>query len=136
MTTRLAHLSVLFLVAVGGCANRGARSSPTAGIPREANFTGRWNVTISVGGATITGLALLTQAGNSITGSMGPNEDNQHPLEGVVEAGRIALTMRPRPGRITAFDKSYLTMDGGTLRGTTEGGRADQGVIQLVRVRE
>jgi hypothetical protein len=100
------------------------------------DVTGRWNVTIAVNGDTITGLALLRQSGDSITGSMGPNSDNQHPLTGVVEGSRIVLTMRPRPGRNTAFDKCNLTVDGTTMTGTAEGGRADKGTMRLVRLRE
>jgi len=64
---------------------------------------------------------------------MGPDIDNQHPLEGVVEGNRIAITMRPRPGRTTAFETCQLTVDGETLTGTTEGGPADQATIRLVR---
>ena len=137
MKTGIAHLSLLLLLAVGGCASRGGPSGPRAANPKAAvDVTGRWKVTISVGAETITGLAVLTQSGSSVTGSIGPDEDNQHPLEGVVEGTRIAITMRPRPGRTTAFDKCYLTMDGEILKGTTEGGRANEGVIQLVRLHE
>ena len=98
------------------------------------DVTGRWNVTISVDAETITGLALLTQSGDSVRGSMGPNADNQHPLSGVVDGKGVLLTMRPLPGRNTAFEKCYLTASGETLIGTAEGGRADQGIIRLVRV--
>ena len=137
MKIGMAHSSLLVLLAVGGCASRGGPSGPRAGNPKAAvDVTGRWSVTISVGAETITGLAVLTQSGDSVTGSMGPNEDNQHPLEGIVEGTRIAITMRPRPGRTTAFDKCYLTMDGETLKGTTEGGRANQGAIRFVRLHE
>ena len=130
MTTGISRLSLLLLVSVGGCASQQA-GNPAA----TADITGRWSVTITVGAQTITGLAVLTQSGDSVSGSMGPNEDNLHPLVGAVEGSRITLTMRPRPGRTTAFDKCYLTMDGEAMKGAAEGGRANQGVIQLVRLR-
>jgi hypothetical protein len=137
MKTGMAHVSLLLLVSAGGCAGRGARLGSLAGNRgAAADLTGRWNVTVLLGAETIPGLALLTQSGDSVKGSMGPNEDNQHPLEGIVQGGRVTVTMRPRPGRTTAFDKVYLTVDGDTLSGTTEGGRADKGVIRLVRLRK
>lgn len=103
-------------VSTGGCASQQARNSAAA-----VDLTGRWNVTITVGAQTITGLAVLTQSGASVTGSMGPNEDNQHPLVGIVEGSRVTLTMRPGSGRTTAIDKCYLTMDGEAMKGTCGG---------------
>ena len=38
---------------------------------RAADVTGRWAVTISLGGKTITGVALLQQTGEKVTGSIG-----------------------------------------------------------------
>jgi hypothetical protein len=52
---------------------------------RAADVTGRWKVTISLGDETITGVALLKQTGDKVTGSIGPDERNQHPLDGVVK---------------------------------------------------
>jgi hypothetical protein len=103
---------------------------------RAADVTGTWKVTITLGGTSVAGVALLKQAGDKITGSIGANESNQHPLDGVVEGNRIALTTRPRPGRTVAFDKCYLTLDGETMTGTTEGGDLrEKATIELVKMK-
>ena len=101
-----------------------------------ADVGGRWKVTISVGGKAVTGLALLNQSGDNITGSIGADEANQHPLDGVMEGNRIVLTTHPRPGRTVAFDKCYLTLDGEKMTGTTEGGDLrEKATIELVRMK-
>ena len=101
-----------------------------------ADVGGRWKVTITVGGEAVTGLALLNQSGNDITGSIGANEANQHPLDGVMDGNRIVLTTHPRPGRTVAFDKCHLTLDGEKMTGTTEGGDLGQkATIELVRMK-
>jgi len=130
----MARFSLLLLVSIGGCVGPVSERGTDADEPvANVDVTGRWNVSIAVDAGTITGLAVLEQSGDRVAGSMGPNEDNLHPLEGVVNGARITLTMRPGPGVTTAFDRSVLTVDGETLQGTTEGGRADQGAITLVR---
>lgn len=99
-----------------------------------ADATGRWRVEISANGSTVTGVALLTQNGDRITGSMGANEQNQHPLDGVVKGDQITITMRPRRGRTTAFAKCHLTINGDTMTGTTEGGDLrGKAKIKLIR---
>jgi hypothetical protein len=103
---------------------------------RAADVTGTWKVTITLGGNAVAGVALLNQAGDKITGSIGANESNQHPLDGVVEGNRITLTTHPRPGRTVAFDKCYLTLDGEKMTGTTEGGDLrEQATIELVKMK-
>lgn len=99
-----------------------------------ADATGRWRVEISAGDSTVTGVALLTQTGDRITGSMGANEQNQHPLDGVVKENQITITMHPKPGRTTAFAKCHLTVKGDTMKGTTEGGDlGGKATIKLMR---
>jgi hypothetical protein len=99
-----------------------------------ADVTGRWKVTISLGGETMTGLALLKQTGDEVTGSIGADERNQHPLDGVVKGNLLTITTHPRPGRTVAFDKCYLTVDGEKMTGTTErNGSSDKGTIEFVR---
>ena len=101
-----------------------------------ADVGGRWKVTITIGGETVTGVALLNQSGDNITGSIGANDANQHPLDGVIEGNRIVLTTHPRPGRTVAFDKCYLTLDGERMTGTTEGGDLrEKATIELVRMK-
>ena len=98
-----------------------------------ADVTGRWMVTISLGDETITGVALLKQTGDKVTGSIGPDERNQHPLDGVMNGNLVTLTTHPRPGRTVAFDKCYLTVDGGKMTGTTERkGSSDKGIRHRV----
>ena len=46
-----------------------------------ADVTGRWKVTISLGDETITGVALLKQTGDKVTGSIGPDERNIPSME-------------------------------------------------------
>ncbi|HUE84861.1 MAG TPA: hypothetical protein VMO26_02180 [Vicinamibacterales bacterium] len=102
-----------------------------------ADITGRWKVTIALGDQTITGVALLRQTGDEVTGSIGADERNQHPLDGVVKGNLITLTTHPRPGRTVAFDKCYLRVHGETMTGTTERtGSSDKATIELVRVKE
>ena len=101
------------------------------------DVTGRWSVTISPGGESIRGVALLKQTGKAVTGSIGVDERNQHPLDGVVEGNRVTLTTHPRPGRTVAFAKCYLTLQGEKLAGTTEGGDLRENArIELERVKE
>jgi hypothetical protein len=104
---------------------------------RVADVTGRWKVTISLAGETMTGVALLQQTGDKVTGSIGPDERNQHPLDGVVKGNRITLTTHPRPGRTAAFAKCYLTVDGEKMTGTTEGGDLrGKATIEFARIKE
>ena len=110
MKTRHVLLSVLLLYALSA-ANAGA-----------ADVTGRWKVTISLGDETISGVALLKQTGEKVTGSIGADERNQHPLDGVVKGNSVILTTHPGPGRTVAFAKCSLTVDGEKMTGTTEGG--------------
>ena len=102
-----------------------------------AGATGRWKVTITLGGETLTGVALLKQTGDKVTGSIGPDEQNQHPLDGVVKGNLVTLTTHPRPGRTVAFHKCYLTVDGEKMTGTTERqSPSDKGTIELVRLKQ
>ena len=99
-----------------------------------SDVTGRWKATISLGDETMTGVALLKQTGDEVTGSIGPDDQNQHPLDGVVKGNQVTLTTHPRPGRTVAFDTCYLTVDGERMTGTTErNGSNDKGKIELVR---
>jgi hypothetical protein len=137
MKTTVLQISLLLVAWSHGCASPdGVRGPVGERAGAAVDVTGRWEVSIFVDGGTITGLAILSQSGDRVAGSMGPNEENLHPLEGVVDGARIVLTMRPGPGVTTAFDTGLLTVDGDALKGTVEGGRADQGVIELVRLPE
>ena len=124
MTRRMMSWCVLLLVTF--VANAGA-----------ADLTGRWKVTIRLNGETMTGIALLKQNGDAITGSVGVDERNQHPLDGVVKESTITLTTHPRPGRTVAFAKCYLTAAGEKLTGTTEGGDLrEKATIEFERTKD
>ncbi len=104
---------------------------------RAGDLTGRWTVTISTGGHTISGVAFLKQTGDKLEGSIGADERNQHPVDGTVKGNVVTLVTHPRPGRTVAFDKCTLKVNGEKLTGTTEGGDLrDKAAIELVRVSE
>ena len=137
MRRALAHLSLPLLVSVAACTGRGGQSGTRGDNTGAADgVTGQWTVSIAVGADTIVGLAVLAQSGTSVTGSIGPNKDNLHPLDGVRDGNRLVLTMRSQPGLTTAFAQCSLTIDGETWKGTTVGGHADKGAIRIVRLRE
>ena len=122
-------MRVMFL-----CLLLSASAAANAG---AADATGRWSVTISLGGETVNGVAILKQSGDEITGSIGADERNQHPLDGVVKGNQITLTTHPRPGRTVAFDKCDLNVAGDKMTGTTERkGSSDKGTIEFVRMKE
>lgn len=102
---------------------------------RAADVTGRWTVTISLPNERMTGVALLTQTGDQVTGSIGPDERNQHPLDGVVNGNAVILTTHPSPGRTVAFAKCSLTVDGDKMTGTTDGGDFGDKAISIEFVR-
>ena len=88
-----------------------------------ADVTGTWQVTITITGQDgspqkDTGIALLKQTGNSITGSMGQDATRQNPItEAVIKDNKITLKVSPRPDRTTTFE---LTIDGNKMAGTAE----------------
>jgi len=124
MKTRLAVLCLVLCSSV----------VPAAG---AVDVTGQWSVTITLGGETMRGVALLKQTGNEVTGSIGADERNQHPLDGVVSGNRLTLTTHPRPGRTVAFDTCELNIDGEKMSGTTERkGSSDKGTIELRKMKE
>lgn len=124
MTRRMMFWCVLLLVS-------------SVGNAVAADLTGRWKVTITLNGETMTGVALLKQTGDVITGSVGVDERNQHALDGVVEESTVTLTTHPGPGRTVAFAKCYLTAAGDKLTGTTEGGDLrEKATIELERTND
>jgi hypothetical protein len=105
----------------------------SAGQPATVDVTGAWTVTITVSsGGTVTGLAILSQDGATITGMIGPAETEMMPVEGIVDGDKVTLLTRPRTGRTAAFAKSVLTVSTDKMTGTID---ADKGEIELVRKR-
>jgi hypothetical protein len=97
---------------------------------RAADVTGAWNVTISTADGTITGKASLKQAGETVTGWVGPNENDPIPIAGILKGDKLTIKTSPQPGRTAAFDKCELTLNGDKMVGTID---TDKGKIEFVR---
>ena len=88
-----------------------------------ADVTGTWQVTITTTGQDgspqkDTGIALLKQTGDSITGSMGQDAARQNPIsEAIIKDDKVILKVSPRPDRTMTFD---LTVNGDKMVGTVE----------------
>jgi hypothetical protein len=94
------------------------------------DVTGAWTVTISMSGQQVTGLAILSQDGQKITGMIGPTEADMMPAEGTVSGNRVTLVTRPRTGRTAAFTKCEMIGDGDRMTGTID---TDKGQIEFVK---
>jgi hypothetical protein len=88
--------------------------------PQTVDVTGAWDVTITMGGRSVPGLAILSQDGSKITGMIGPALTDMMPADGTVEGNRLALSTRPRTGRTAAFAKSEATVTGDRMTGTID----------------
>ena len=97
---------------------------------QAADVTGDWRVTISTSDATITGKASLRQAGDTVTGWVGPSEDDPIPVHGEVIGHKVTLKTTPQPGRTVAFDRCDLNVNGDRMVGMIDG---DKGKIEFVR---
>ena len=97
---------------------------------RAADVTGNWRVTISTSDRTITGKASLKQAGDVVTGWVGPSEDDPIPVNGTLRGNKLTIKTSPQPGRTVAFDKCELTVNGEKMAGTID---IDKGKIEFVR---
>jgi len=104
--------------------------SPLVVPARAADVTGNWRVTISTSDGTITGKASLKQTGDTVTGWVGPSEDDPIPVHGEVTGNKLTLKASPQPGRTAAFDKCDLNVDGDRMVGTIDVGK---GKIEFVR---
>jgi hypothetical protein len=107
-----------------GAATWQGQSAPTIDV------TGAWTVTFSMSGQQVTGLAILSQDGQKITGMIGPTETDMMPAEGTVSGNRVTLMTRPRTGRTAAFAKCEVTGDGDRMTGTID---TDKGQIEFVK---
>jgi hypothetical protein len=77
----------------------------------DVNVTGKWTGSFNImgpDGATkdSTALLILKQEGTEITGSVGPNEDEQHQIQkGKIEGDKIVLEARDNNnGHVIKFD--------------------------------
>ena len=97
---------------------------------QKVDVTGAWDVTITLSGGSMSGLAVLSQDGARITGMLGPALTDMFPVEGPWEGDRLTLLARPRKGRTTAFAMCELTGTSERMNGTIDAGK---GTIELVR---
>jgi hypothetical protein len=104
--------------------------SPLVVPVRAADVTGKWQVTISTSHGTITGKASLKQTGGTVTGWVGPSEDDPIPVSGSVTGSKVTLKTSPQPGRTVAFDRCDLDIKGDRMVGTID---TDKGKIEFVR---
>ena len=105
-----------------------------ASVPRPADVSGAWAVTITAIDGKITGEATLKQDGRNVTGHIGPTGDATIAVAGVLDGNTLTLKTSPRPGRTAAFETCELTVvDGNTLTGTIHGGDVGKGTIEFVR---
>jgi hypothetical protein len=95
-----------------------------------ADVTGSWRVTILTSDGTITGKASLKQTGDTVTGWVGPSENDPIPVTGTLSGNKLAMKTSPQPGRTVAFDKCELTLQGDKMVGTID---TDKGKIEFVK---
>ena len=81
----------------------------------------------------MTGEASLKQAGEKVTGQIGPSGDATIPIEGILAADKLTLKTRPQRGRSAAFDSCELTVGDEKMAGTIQGGDPGKGAIEFVR---
>ncbi|MGO4883219.1 MAG: hypothetical protein ACLP59_20725 [Bryobacteraceae bacterium] len=116
MIGRLGLLMVLWLPAV-------APAPPV-------DVTGTWRVAISTSDRSITGKASLKQTGETVTGWVGPDENDPIPVDGMIKEAKLILRTHPQPGRTVAFDKCDVTVSRDKMVGTID---TNKGKIEFVR---
>jgi len=99
----------------------------------RVDVTGKWQVTISVAEGTIIGKGSLSQIGDSVTGWVGPSENDPIPITGIFEKDKLIIKTLPQPGRTVAFDKVELKVNGDTMSGMIENGSHGNGTIKFMR---
>ena len=97
---------------------------------QQVDVTGAWDVTITKPGGSISGLAILSQDGVTVTGMIGPALTDMMPVEGTVEGATLTLRPRPRAGRTAAFATCALSGTHDRMSGTID---TDQGTIEITR---
>jgi hypothetical protein len=98
--------------------------------PQKVDVTGAWDVTITMSGGSVSGLAVLSQDGAKVTGMLGPALTDMFPVEGTWDGDTLTLLARPRTGRTTAFTKCELTGTRERMTGTID---VTRGSIEFVR---
>ena len=99
-----------------------------------ADFTGNWSGEGLTNGETHPLYFMLKQDGNALTGSGGPNESEQHPLQnGKIERNKIVFDVPLAKGNLH-FE---LTLEGDGLKGAVQlksDERDESGTVSLKRV--
>jgi hypothetical protein len=103
---------------------------PAAAQANRANVAGTWRVTISTPDGTISGMAAFKQAGDVVTGWVGPDENDPIPINGTLKDNKLTIRTSPQPGRTAAFGKCDLTVTGDKMVGTID---TNKGTIEFVR---
>jgi hypothetical protein len=98
--------------------------------PPKVDVTGAWDVTITMSGGSVSGLAILSQDGTKITGMLGPALTDMFPVEGTWDGDKLTIVARPRKGRTAAFAKCELTGTRERMTGTID---TDKGTIEFIR---
>jgi hypothetical protein len=97
---------------------------------QTVDVTGAWDVTITMSGGSVSGLAVLSQDGPKVTGMLGPALTDMFPVEGTWDGDTLIILARPRTGRTTAFAKCELTGTRERMTGTID---TNKGTIEFVR---
>ena len=97
---------------------------------QKVDVTGAWDVTITMSGCSVSGLAVLSQDGPKVTGMLGPALTDMFPVEGTWDGDKLTILARPRTGRTTAFTKCELTGTSERVTGTID---TNKGSIEFVR---
>ena len=95
-----------------------------------ADVTGDWQVTISTPDGTMTGKASFKQTGNTVTGWLGPSENDPIPITGTVKGKELIVRTQPQPGRSVAFGECHLSVEDDKMAGTID---QDKGKIEFAR---
>jgi hypothetical protein len=97
---------------------------------QKVDVTGAWDVTMTMSGGSVSGLAVLSQDGPKVTGMLGPALTDMFPVEGTWDGDTLIIRARPRTGRTTAFAKCELTGTRERMTGTID---TNKGTIEFVR---
>ena len=114
------------LVAILFSAVMGQAQAPT----QKVDVTGAWDVSITMAGGSMSGLAVLSQDGPKVTGMLGPTLLDMFPVEGTWDGEKLTILARPRTGRTAAFTKCELTGTRERMIGTID---TNKGTIEFVR---
>jgi opacity protein-like surface antigen len=104
---------------------------------QAADVSGKWKGTFSPEGDAPSGtFAILKQAGTSITGSAGPDEQQQWPLtNGKLVGNKLTGDVTSPDGMVFKLD---LTLDGDNLKGAvsmTHEGETMKATLDVTRVK-